>query len=110
MTKKKAEKRKLETYNNRETDIDSADAYNADRSNGDRSGKVPEEPASLPYSTMFERYIRPRMPVKFQGLLKDTEWKGESWNDTYLREKAGDAEVRVEIRDGSRFGKGLEKT
>lgn len=45
-----------------------------------------------------------------KGHLKDKEWKGDQWSNAYLKEKAGQAPVRVEKRDGpgDRFGQGKE--
>ena len=107
---KKAGKREFEGSNNlKETETVSTKASRIDGRKGGQGEKVPEVLSSLPYSTIFERYIGPRMPVKILGLLTDAEWKGESWSNAYLREKAGEAKVRVEIREGNRFGKGLEK-
>ncbi|WFD27771.1 hypothetical protein MNAN1_002776 [Malassezia nana] len=58
---------------------------------------VPVEPASLDAQTMWTKYIRCRRPVVLDGLLDDVAWKGNQWTDmSYLRRKAGEAEVMVE--------------
>ena len=63
----------------------------------------------------FEQYVRCRLPVRINGLLEDADWKGGVWNNSYLREKSGDEEVRVEYREADalaetrRFGQGKEK-
>jgi hypothetical protein len=46
-------------------------------------------------------YIAPRKPVRILGILQDPGWKAsERWDDSYLSEHAGDAEVELEVRDG----------
>ena len=63
----------------------------------------------------FDQYVRCRLPVRINGLLEDADWKGGAWDNSYLREKSGEEEVRVEYREASakeearRFGQGKEK-
>lgn len=65
---------------------------------------------------VWTKYVSQRRPVKFLGHLSDPKWRGALWSNEYMRSRAGDAEVRVEVRDNEevdnremgRFGRGRE--
>jgi hypothetical protein len=61
---------------------------------------------SISPSEFFERFINKRKPVK----LVDFESGAKFWTNKELRERAGESEVKCEIRAsrGSRFGLGNE--
>ncbi|CAM9576855.1 unnamed protein product, partial [Sphacelaria rigidula] len=68
--------------------------------------------SDLSPAVFFQDYVAPRRPVVIDGCLPESEgWLAGKWTNGYLREKAGDAEVKVEWRAdrGERFGKGQEK-
>lgn len=66
--------------------------------------------AGIAPSKFFEEYVLPRRPVKFSNLIDDDEWKGDQWSNKVLRERSGDATLRVECRSSSKesFGQGNE--
>lgn len=59
----------------------------------------------------FQQFILPRNPVKFSSLINDKLWNGTNWSNQLLREKSGDAVLRVESRSSSSesFGCGNEE-
>jgi hypothetical protein len=63
--------------------------------------------ASISPTDFFDRFISQRKPCLVKGHLRDKEWNASHWTNTYLKEKAGDAEVLVEHRGldkGATFG------
>ncbi|CAM9310796.1 unnamed protein product [Ectocarpus sp. 6 AP-2014] len=68
--------------------------------------------SDLSPEVFFDEFVAPRKPVLMDGCLTEKEgWRGNNWTNEYLREKAGDAEVKVEYRGGAeeRYGQGLER-
>ncbi|CAM9496749.1 unnamed protein product, partial [Scytosiphon promiscuus] len=68
--------------------------------------------ADLTSDGFFKDFVAPRKPVVIDGHLAEAEgWRGDKWKNEYLRDKAGDANVKVEFRGGAdeRFGQGLER-
>ena len=58
---------------------------------------VPRESAGISAQAMWEKYIQKRKPAAFDGLLDDDTWHGERLADLdYLRQQAGQAQVKVE--------------
>lgn len=46
----------------------------------------------------FDQYVKTRRPAVFSGLLKDTAFSGSQWTNSYLSNRAGEAQVLVEDR------------
>jgi hypothetical protein len=63
--------------------------------------------ADISAEDFFAQYIRPRRPGVIGGLLKDGNWRGHLWTNTYLKKMAGDAQVLVEDRKGLSSGEYL---
>lgn len=71
---------------------------------------VPIVDANISPENFFSSYVMKRAPVKFNTLIMDESWKGDKWTNKILREKSGDAILRVERRKGPNdsFGLGNE--
>eukprot|EP00903_Cladosiphon_okamuranus_P005482 g5466.t2 len=68
--------------------------------------------SDLTPNDFFNNFVGARKPVLVDGCLAKSEgWRGDRWTNQYLRDKAGDATVKVEYRGGAeeRFGRGLER-
>ena len=64
---------------------------------------------SISPDEFYNKYVKTRIPVIIDGHLTDKEWKGSSlWTNNYLKEKVGDHDVQVEMKnaDEKGFGKG----
>jgi Cupin-like domain len=71
---------------------------------------VPIIDANICPENFFNSYVLQRAPVKFNTLITDKSWKGDKWTNKILRERSGDATLRVEKRGGPNesFGLGNE--
>ena len=66
--------------------------------------------AEISPQEFFEQFVVSRTPAKFSNIINDSNWKGSEWTNEALREKSGDAVLRVESRSSSTesFGRGNE--
>ena len=67
--------------------------------------------ADLTPQTFYRDYVAKRKPCLIIGCLPDDQWKVAKWRSfSYLKEKAGDMEISVEKRSGTKakFGQGNE--
>jgi hypothetical protein len=54
--------------------------------------------ADIEPKKFFDEFIKLRRPVIICGTLKDDAWKASVWNNSYLMEKAGKADLLIEDR------------
>ena len=64
---------------------------------------------SITAKEFFHKYISTRTPVIFTDHLTDDRWMASKWTNDYLNHKCGSCQVKVEVKNGSRFGLGNEK-
>lgn len=66
--------------------------------------------SSISPKDFFEEFVKLRRPVAFSGQFNDTSWKADKWSMNYLKEKAGNDTVQVEVKQGNSFGKGSSES
>jgi len=76
----------------------------------DKNWDIPRIRPSISSDHFFDQFVSLRKPVIIEGTLIDPEWKGHLWSNTYLKEKAGKAVLKVEQSNpDGHFGTGLSR-
>jgi hypothetical protein len=86
---------------NEQSDFQIAAAYNGYKPPVGVSLLTERVPADISSEEFFHKYVRERRPAVVCGLPQGEEMNTKKWNNSYLRQMAGDAVVLVEDRQHS---------